>query len=95
MFDDDQIPLISWLNIMKTNIKYNTLRLQKIIYPLWKSSEVTISLYFRQETKTSVNFSLDAIIFSTAQFKILDNFIFSELMFAFKCSFFNNGTLTS
>ena len=66
-----------------------------MIHPLWKSGEVIISLYFRQETETSIYFSQDPIIFSTAQFKVVNNFIFSELMFPLKCSFCNNGTLTS
>ena len=66
-----------------------------MIYPLWKSGEVIISLYFRQETETSIYFFQDPIIFSTAQFKGVNNFIFSELMFPLRCSFCNNGTLTN
>ena len=44
-----------------------------------------------QETKMN----LDTIIWSMAGFKIIDSFIFQELMFALRCSFCNNRTLLS
>ena len=50
---------------------------------------------FNQETKTSLHFSLDNIIFSTAGFKIIDNFIFLELELTLRCSFWNYETLVS
>ena len=48
---------------------------------------------FKQETKASLHFSLDIIIFSKAGFKIIGSFIFHGLMFALWCSFFHNETL--
>ena len=40
MFDQDQPSSIFWINITKTNMKYNTLTLQIIINPLWKRNKI-------------------------------------------------------
>ena len=40
MLDDNQTRSNSWITIAKTNMKQNTLRLQKIIYESWKRKKV-------------------------------------------------------
>ena len=69
---------------MELMIKYYTLKLLKMIYPLWKRSKVvkgSFSVKIRQETKTTLHFSLDAIIFSAFQLKIVNTSVFQEVMF--------------
>ena len=39
-FDDNQTLSMSWINIIKTNINKNTLKLQKIINALWIRKKV-------------------------------------------------------
>ena len=57
-----------------------------------KSCKVAIQIH-RQETKLSLHFSLNAIIFPTVGFKLIDISIFQALMFALRCAFCNKETL--
>ena len=57
-----------------------------------KSCKVAIQIH-RQETKLSLHFSLNAIIFPTVGFKLIYISIFQALMFALRCAFCNKETL--
>ena len=56
---------------------------------------ISLSNYLRQETKTSLHFSLDTISFSITEFEITDSFVLQKLMFALQCLFCNSGALAS
>ena len=61
-----------------------------------QSDEMTISLpKSGKRRKQSTLFPENHYIFFTSEFKIIDNFIFDELMIALRCLFCNNGTLAS
>lgn len=57
-----------------------------------QNCKVAIQIH-RQETKMSLHFSLDAIIFPTAGFKLIEISISQVLMFALRCAFCNKETL--
>ena len=56
MLDDNQTRSNSWITIAKTNMKQNTLRLQKIIYESWKRKKVVWSDHFFVRLKQERNF---------------------------------------
>ena len=57
-----------------------------------QSCKVGIQIH-GQETKMSLHFYLNAIIFPTAGFKLIDISIFQALMFALRCAFCDKETL--
>ena len=82
-FDDNQTSSIFWINITKTNMKQDTLRLQQIVIKKKESSEVTISRQIQARNGNESTFSPGYHCFSTAGFKKIDSFIFQELIFTF------------
>ena len=68
------------------------------MYPLWKRNQVVKRPFpakIRQETETSLHFSLDATIFSAFELKIINTSVFQELIFALRCSFANDRAIAS
>ena len=93
-FDDDQTPSFFLDKYYKKHPEARENNLS--IMEKKQIGEATISLsYLANKRKATYIFPWISIFLSTAGFKIIDSFIFQELMFALKCTFFNNRTIAS
>ena len=60
-----------------------------------KVAKCPLPCQIQARNKSGYPFPFFLIIFATAGFKIIDSLIFQEIMFPLRCSFYNNGPITS